>query len=341
MVFLALEVRTATSGHLPPTHIRIHSTCSSTPLASTLRLAAISPTASCSAASPVLLTPFLPELSAASLFRLWCQAISTGSVVLSAIEVRTATSGHLRLPLTQVHGTWTLILLKSILRVAAISPTVYPSAASPSRALRSLPLSVMMSGYYDWHNGNSDWGTKNGRGVFWSSTPYSYTSSRDLYFYSTNVYFRSGNDKPHGYTLRCVARHAKYAIIIAMKQGKIIPNGVMLEEHEYKTILFFTELGFDIELIPKSNKKGIHTADIIMNNTKWELKSPKGKGRWLLENTLQKASKQSPNVIIDLARIKIHQTKCLQELEKQFHKSKKVKQLKIITKSRKMVEFKK
>ncbi|MBR2709918.1 hypothetical protein IKE72_02470 [Candidatus Saccharibacteria bacterium] len=126
-----------------------------------------------------------------------------------------------------------------------------------------------------------------------------------------------------------------------MKQGKIIPNGVMLEEHEYKTILFFTELGFDIELIPKSNKKGIHTADIIMNNTKWELKSPKGKGRWLLENTLQKASKQSPNVIIDLARIKIHQTKCLQELEKQFHKSKKVKQLKIITKSRKMVEFKK
>ncbi len=126
-----------------------------------------------------------------------------------------------------------------------------------------------------------------------------------------------------------------------MKNGKIIPNGVILEKHEYKTILLFTEIGIDVELIPKSNKKGVHTPDIIMNSLKWEMKSPKGKGRWLLENTLKKAVKQSPNVIIDLDRIKIHQTKCLQELEKQFYKSKGAKWLKIITKNKKIVEFKK
>lgn len=123
--------------------------------------------------------------------------------------------------------------------------------------------------------------------------------------------------------------------------GKITPNGVSLEKHEYKTILLFTEMGFDVELIPKSDKKGIRTPDIIMDNLKWEMKSPKGKGRWLLENTLQKAVKQSPNIIIDLARIKIHQTKCLQELEKQFYKSKGAKRLKIIMKTKKIVEFKK
>lgn len=124
-------------------------------------------------------------------------------------------------------------------------------------------------------------------------------------------------------------------------KGKIIPNGVILEKHEYKTILLFTEMEVDVELIPKSNKKGIHTPDIIMCGLSWEMKSPKGKGRWLLENTLKKAAKQSPNVIIDLDRIKIHQTKCLQELEKQFYKSKGVKWLKIITKNKKIVEFKK
>ena len=126
-----------------------------------------------------------------------------------------------------------------------------------------------------------------------------------------------------------------------MRKGKIIPNGVILEKHEYKTILLFTEMGIDIELIPKSNKKGVHTPDIIMEGLKWELKSPRGSGRWLLENTLQRAVKQSPNVIIDLDRIKIHQIKCLQELEKQFYKSKGAKQLKVIMKTKKIVDFKK
>lgn len=126
-----------------------------------------------------------------------------------------------------------------------------------------------------------------------------------------------------------------------MNRGKIIPNGVILEKHEYKTITLFTESGVDVELIPKSNKKGIRTPDIIMGGLKWELKSPKGKGRWLLENTLQKAVKQSPNIIIDLDRIKIHQSKCLQELEKQFNRSKGAKWLKVITKTKNVIDFKK
>lgn len=51
-------------------------------------------------------------------------------------------------------------------------------------------------------------------------------------------------------------------------KGKIIPNGVILEKHEYKTILLFTEMGANVELIPKSNKKGIHTPDIVMYGLK-------------------------------------------------------------------------
>ena len=125
------------------------------------------------------------------------------------------------------------------------------------------------------------------------------------------------------------------------KTGKIIPNGVSLEKHEYKTILFLTELGLDVELVPRSNKPGIRTPDAIINGEPWELKAPKGQGRWLLENTLQKATRQSQNVIIDLNRIQIHQAKCLNELEKQFKKSKQIHKLRIITKNHKVIDFEK
>ena len=126
-----------------------------------------------------------------------------------------------------------------------------------------------------------------------------------------------------------------------MKKGKIIPNGVILEKHEYRTILLFTEMGIDIELIPKSERKGVRAPDIVMNGLKWEIKSPKGEGKYLMQNTIQKAVKQSGNVIIDLRRVKRSQERCLQELKNEFDKSKSLQRLKIITKSNKILDFKK
>ncbi|MBR3180763.1 hypothetical protein IKF63_01645 [Candidatus Saccharibacteria bacterium] len=61
----------------------------------------------------------------------------------------------------------------------------------------------MMSGYLYWSNGYPS-----GRGVhgrFWSSTPVSYTLSRNLYFNSTNVDPKDIYIKPNGFSLRCVA----------------------------------------------------------------------------------------------------------------------------------------
>ena len=49
------------------------------------------------------------------------------------------------------------------------------------------------------------------------------------------------------------------------RPGTIVPNGVILETHEMATVVFLTELGYDIELIPKSNIEGIHTPDIRMS----------------------------------------------------------------------------
>ena len=124
-----------------------------------------------------------------------------------------------------------------------------------------------------------------------------------------------------------------------MKKGKIIPNGVVLKTHENATVVFLTEQGYDIELIPKSNVTGVHSPDIIMNRLKWEMKAPKGDGKYLINNTIQKAVKQSRNIIIDLRRAKRHQSKCLREIENEFKRSNSVDRIIVITKKSKKLVF--
>ena len=125
------------------------------------------------------------------------------------------------------------------------------------------------------------------------------------------------------------------------KKGKITPNGVVLKTHENATAVFLTEQGFDVELIPASNIEGVHTPDIKMDGLKWEMKAPLGEGNQLMENTIQRALRQSQNIIIDLRHTKRHQTKCLREREKQFLNKKGIKRLKVITKSGKTLDFEK
>lgn len=47
-----------------------------------------------------------------------------------------------------------------------------------------------------------------------------------------------------------------------MKQGHITANGVVLQQHEISTIVFLTQQGFDVSLIPPQRRKGAHTPDI-------------------------------------------------------------------------------
>ena len=124
-----------------------------------------------------------------------------------------------------------------------------------------------------------------------------------------------------------------------MKHGKLTENGVRLEPHETRTINCLLRQGKNISLIPRSNIKGVRTADFRMDGIEWEMKSPKGEGKWLLKNILKRAARQSSHVVIDLRRTKIHQTKCLQELEKHFLLSKSLTHMKVITKHGKILDF--
>ena len=123
--------------------------------------------------------------------------------------------------------------------------------------------------------------------------------------------------------------------------GKITPNGVSLEKHEYATVLLLTEMGYDVELVPRSNREGEHTPDIIIDNVKWEMKSPTGETRNTIKNIIQSALRQSVNIILDLRRIKRPMEKCLRDINREFTHNKRIKRLLVITKSKKVIDFSK
>ncbi len=123
--------------------------------------------------------------------------------------------------------------------------------------------------------------------------------------------------------------------------GSITPNGVILMPHEMSTIVFLTEQGYDIELIRKSNVEGQHSPDIIIDGVKWEMKSPTGETKNTIKNNIQNALLQSNNIILDLRRIKRPMEKCIREIEREFEANKKIRKLKVITKSKKILDFSK
>lgn len=66
----------------------------------------------------------------------------------------------------------------------------------------------------------------------------------------------------------------------------------------------------DVEFILRANLK---TPDFKINGIMWELKSPTGSGRNNIERQLQTGLKQSPNIIFDARRSKVHIAKIRSE----------------------------
>lgn len=123
------------------------------------------------------------------------------------------------------------------------------------------------------------------------------------------------------------------------KSGKIIPNGVSLEKHELDTVLVFTELGNDVELIRVSFIPHAKSPDVIIFGKTWEMKSPTGHSDSTMEHCFKKAARQSENIIIDLRRTKIQDKVALGQLKYLFERSKRIKRMKVIPKNKKIVDF--
>ena len=126
-----------------------------------------------------------------------------------------------------------------------------------------------------------------------------------------------------------------------MEMGILKTNGVHLEEHEYATIKLLLNKGYNVDLIPASQVKGIHTPDISIDGVLWEIKSPTGNGKNTIKHTLQNASHQSNNVIVDLRRCKMPENQAIKDLEQHFMLSKRIRRMKIISNEEKIIDFQK
>ncbi|MEE3485492.1 MAG: hypothetical protein VZQ98_14375 [Bacteroidales bacterium] len=126
-----------------------------------------------------------------------------------------------------------------------------------------------------------------------------------------------------------------------MNKGILTQNGVHLANHEYNTVKTLLDNGFDVELIPPSQIKGLHLPDVTINGVPWEIKSPEGKSKNTIKHNLQIAKEQSTNVIIDLARCGLSEEDAINGIEREFRLSKRLRQLKIITKSKEILDFSK
>lgn len=126
-----------------------------------------------------------------------------------------------------------------------------------------------------------------------------------------------------------------------MKQGRITPNGVILQPHETATVVFLTQQGLDVELIPPQRRKGAHTPDIRMLGSEWEMKCPTGRSPHTIKRAFKTALKQSPNMIFDLRKSKVPEAATLAKLGKEFTEVRKAKRLLIITKGGRLLDKKK
>lgn len=122
-------------------------------------------------------------------------------------------------------------------------------------------------------------------------------------------------------------------------QGKFISCNVKLEPHEIDTINFLVSLGKTVEQISPSNTPHNSQPDIFMDQLVWEMKSPTSTSLKSIEQLFYRATRQSPNVIFDLRRLKIPENKVIQLLEKLLLNSRKAKNLLIITKSSQLLDF--
>lgn len=87
-----------------------------------------------------------------------------------------------------------------------------------------------------------------------------------------------------------------------MNRGRVvIPAGKRPWPHEIRVAEILAAAGHKVEFILES---GVRTADVLIDNTPFEIKSPRSFNSNSLEHLLKRGVKQSPNLIIDSSRLK-------------------------------------
>ena len=120
-----------------------------------------------------------------------------------------------------------------------------------------------------------------------------------------------------------------------------IPTNLDVEPSGLETSaakIIANHLHLDITIIKRN--PNAHIADFLIDNQIWEHKAPMGNGKRTMQNNLRCADNQSPKIIIDLRRCKMHPARAISRLKYELTKANNVKRLLVITKSKKVIELK-
>lgn len=94
----------------------------------------------------------------------------------------------------------------------------------------------------------------------------------------------------------------------------------------------------DVTLIKRSDVA--KSADLLVKNVIWEIKSPIGDSKRTMQNNLRTADDQSPNVIINLVRCKMRPDSAINRIRYELGKANKIKQLLVVHKNGKVIRLK-
>jgi len=142
----------------------------------------------------------------------------------------------------------------------------------------------------------------------------------------------------------CAGNLCYHVAVRKPKTGNIVILGgrAVVDRAELRTIYTLQSwpgLQSDIELLPTRRDKGYKTPDIRMNGLEWEIKNPKGKGKYVISRNLYHASKQSANIILDLRRMPGSYKHYLSEIQREFMNNPRAKRLLVITKAQAILDF--
>jgi hypothetical protein len=120
------------------------------------------------------------------------------------------------------------------------------------------------------------------------------------------------------------------------KYHVVIPQGMNPMPEKFELSAAGILAGYfqtDVEFIPVSSAK---TPDILIDNIRWEIKSPLGKGKNNIHHQFARAMKQSKNIIIDARRSKMDVRKVRSKLKIEARTAKTLRRLILITKEGKV-----
>jgi hypothetical protein len=125
-----------------------------------------------------------------------------------------------------------------------------------------------------------------------------------------------------------------------MLQGILSVGGIFLEPHEVATVNFLVACGKQVELLVPSRQKGIKTPDILLDGQEWEIKSPKGIGKYTIQHAFKAGAKQADYIIFDIRRMrKKPEENIIAKIQKELDVSKTVKRVLVITKTEKIIDL--